>query len=104
MLVLGRVFHTWKGPDPQTQVGTVRCTVPAACSGGTACVVPGSVGPMPRGERSAPERRGDAAAPRPYRRAESGQSPQPNSQPVKSFYSRLRSSGPSEQFLIAERD
>ena len=46
-----------------------RCAVPAACSGGTVWVVPGSVA-MPRGERSAPERRGHAAARRPYRRAE----------------------------------
>ena len=50
-------------------LGTARCAVPAACSGGTVCVVPGSVA-MPRVERSAPERRGDAAARRPYRRAE----------------------------------
>ena len=72
-------FNTRKrpGPDishlekagPQTQVGTARCAVPAASSGGAACVVPGS-GAMPRRERSAPERRGDAAARRPYRRAE----------------------------------
>ena len=58
---LARIFHTWKGPGPPTQVGTARCAVPAACSGGAAWVVPGSVA-MPRGERSAPERRGDAAA------------------------------------------
>ena len=54
---LSRIFHTWKGPGPPTQLGTARCAVPAACSGGTVCVVPGSVA-MPRGEASAPERPG----------------------------------------------
>ncbi len=65
---LTRIFPNWRRSSPALGVGTARCAVTAAFSGGTACPEDQAMSNS-SDRRSAPERRGDVAARRPYLRA-----------------------------------
>jgi hypothetical protein len=66
---LTRTFHTARRVSGVSEVGTVRCAVPAAFSGGTGRAEFRTLR-GPRVHRSAPERRGDTAARCPYQETE----------------------------------